>query len=83
MATKRRVVFTFDERSLSSLEEITQKARFSSLGDTVKESLQVSRAIQQQAEDGFTEVVVRNPKTGKEKVILVPNLTSPIREPRE
>lgn len=77
MANKRRVVFSFDERSIQSLEEITRLAKFASLGETVKESLQVSRALQKQAEDGFSEVVVRNPKSKEERIIVVPNLVPP------
>ena len=77
MTNKRRVVFSFDERSLESLEEITKLAKFSSLGETVKESLQVSRALQKQAEEGFSEVVVRNPKSKEERIIVVPNLVPP------
>jgi hypothetical protein len=73
---KKRVVFTFDERSLESLQSIKDKARFASLGDTVKESLQVSRTLHEQADNGFNEVVVRNPKTKEERVLLIPSLQS-------
>ena len=57
----RRVAFTFDERSLSTLEEMTEQGNFSSMADTVRESLQISQALQSQAKHGFTEIVVRNP----------------------
>ena len=74
MAPKKRVVFTFDERSLESLEKIKAEARFGSLADAVRNSLQVTRALQQQKEQGYTEVVVRNPETKDERVIVIPNL---------
>ena len=48
MATKKRVVFSFDERSYESLERLKEQARFGSLAATVKESLQVTNALQQQ-----------------------------------
>ena len=51
-----------------------QQGRFSSMADAVRESLQVSRALQSQAEQGFSELVVRNPQTGEERVIVIPNL---------
>lgn len=44
MAKTKRVVFSFDERSLESLEKLTEQGRFSSMADTVRESLQISRA---------------------------------------
>jgi hypothetical protein len=47
------------------------------MGDAVRESLQISRALQSQAEQGFSELVVRNPQTGEERVIVIPNLHPP------
>jgi hypothetical protein len=72
MSKKQRVVFTFDDRSLESLKRIKEQGHFDSLADTVRESLRVSRALQTQAEQGYTEVVVRNPKTKEERVIIIP-----------
>lgn len=74
MTTKKRVVFTFDERSLESLEKLKEHARYDSLADAVRNSLQVTRALQQQKEQGYTEVVVRKPDTKEERVIVIPNL---------
>ena len=74
MTTKKRVVFTFDERSMDSLEKLKDQARFDSLAEAVRSSLQVARALQQQKEQGYTEVVVRNPETKEERVIVIPNL---------
>lgn len=71
---QKRVVFTFDERSLESLKEITEQGHFSSMAETVRESLTINRALQRQAQSGFTEVVVRNPKTNEERVIVIPSL---------
>ena len=70
----QRVVFTFDDRSLESLKEITEQGHFSSMAETVRESLQINRALQKQAKSGYTEVVVRNPKTNEERVIVIPSL---------
>jgi len=74
MAKTRRVVFSFDERSLESLQKITEQGRFASMADTVRESLQISRALQTQAQQGFTEVIVRNPETDEERVLVIPTL---------
>ena len=73
MSTKR-VVFTFDQRSLDSLEKLKEHARFDSLAEAVRNSLQVARALQQQKEQGYTEVVVRNPESKEERVVVIPNL---------
>jgi hypothetical protein len=74
MAKAQRVVFSFDERSLESLQKIKEQGQFSSMADAVRESLQISRALQAQAGQGFTEIVVRNPTTKEERVIVIPNL---------
>jgi hypothetical protein len=83
MAKTRRVVFSFDERSLESLERLTETARFGSMAETVRESLQVTRALQSQAQQGFTEVIVRNPETNDERVLVIPNLQSGPAKPQE
>ena len=79
MAKTQRVVFSFDERSYDSLQQIKDRGRFSSLGEAVRESLQISRALQSQASQGFSEIVVRNPETKEERVIVVPNLQTTAR----
>jgi Arc/MetJ-type ribon-helix-helix transcriptional regulator len=74
MPKTRRVVFSFDDRSLESLQSMTEQGKFPSMATAVRESLQVSRALQIQAEQGYTEVVVRNPETGDERVLVIPRL---------
>ena len=76
MPKTRRVVFSFDERSLDSLKNITEQGHFASMADSVRESLQINRALQIQASQGYTEVVVRNPETNEERVIVIPSLQS-------
>ncbi len=82
MAKTRRVVFSFDERSLESLEKLTEQGRFGSMANTVRDSLQVTRALQSQAQDGYTEVIVRNPETNKERVLVFPNLQAAFSKPQ-
>lgn len=77
MPKAQRVVFSFDERSLESLQKIKEQGRFASMGEAVRESLQISRALQSQANQGFSEIVVRNPDTKEERVIVVPALHPP------
>ena len=77
MPKTQRVVFTCDERSLESLQKLKEQGRFASMGETVRESLQISRALQNQASQGFREIVVRNPETKEERVIIVPALQPP------
>ncbi len=76
-ATKsKRVAFTFDERSLAALTDMTERGHYASMADTVRESLRVVRALQRQAKQGYTEVKVTNPETGEERIIVIPHLES-------
>lgn len=73
-ATKsKRVAFTFDERSLTTLDEIRKLGDYSSMAATIRDSLRIMRALQFQANRGFNEIVVRNPETGKELVLIIPD----------
>jgi Arc/MetJ-type ribon-helix-helix transcriptional regulator len=77
MPKTKRVVFGFDEKSYESLEKLTKQGRYPSMASAVKDSLQISRALQGQVDQGFTELVVRNPETNQERVILIPSLQIP------
>jgi hypothetical protein len=70
----QRVVFTFDQSSLETLNEVKENGAFPSMGSAVRESLTLSNTLQNQVAEGFTEIVVRNPKTNQEKTIIVPSL---------
>ncbi len=76
MAKSKRVVFTFDERSLKALEVMTEEGKYNSMADTVRESLQISRALQSQAKQGFSEITLLNPDTGEKRVVVIPHLQS-------
>ena len=67
---KTRVIFTFEAESLAALEKIQEDGRYDSLAETVKDSLQILWAIQREAKQGYTELIVRNPETDGEKVVL-------------
>jgi hypothetical protein len=70
----KRIVFTFDPKSMGSLEAVKDKGKFSSLGTAVRESILVNEVLHNQIAQGFTEVVVRNPKTNQEKTIVIPSI---------
>jgi hypothetical protein len=74
MAKTHRIVFSFDERSMGALQQMKERGRFSSLGEALRLSLSVTRALQSQEAQGFTEVVVRNPRTDEERVMVMPSL---------
>ena len=44
-------------------------------------ALEVSRALQSQAVRGFTEVLVRNPETNEERVLVIPTLQTASAKP--
>jgi len=70
----QRVVFSFNENGLESLKQVQTRGDFPSMGTAVRESIQISEILQDQAAEGFTEVVLRNPRTNQEKTIVIPSL---------
>ena len=70
----KRVVFTFDDQSIRTLESMTEEGKYSSMADCVRESLQITRALSTLAKRGYTEVIMRNPETGAERVVVIPRL---------
>jgi Arc/MetJ-type ribon-helix-helix transcriptional regulator len=82
MSKSKRVLFTFDPRNYNNLRELTVSGGFQSASDAVRDALQVARSLQQQAAQGFTEIMARNPKTGQERVIVLPSLGLPTPDAR-
>jgi len=75
MSGSKRVLFTFDPRNYQALQHLTSTGSFSSTADAVRGAVLVSRVLQSQALQGFTEVVVRNPRTKEERVLVVPEFS--------
>ena len=82
MATqeKVRVVFTFEERGLAALEEMTEDGNYSGLADTVRDSLAITRALQTHAKNGYNEIIVRNPDTEEEQLLMIPTIRAVARK---
>jgi hypothetical protein len=68
---KQRIVFSFDSRSLDALKELAEEDE-GSMAQAVRKSLEIRRALKRQGRDGFREIVVRNPQTKQERVIVLP-----------
>jgi len=70
----KRIVFTFDESSLLSLERVRDKLGAKTLAEALRISLALADSLQKQAELGFVEVITRSPRTGREQVMGGPAL---------
>jgi hypothetical protein len=44
------------------------------MGTAVRESVQLNEILQDRVSEGFTEVILRNPKTNQERTLLIPSL---------
>ena len=71
---KTRIAFTFDEQSFNVLTTLKEKGRYETLGKTVSNSIRILKTFHNQAEQGYSEVVLRNPKTNQERVLIIPSL---------
>jgi hypothetical protein len=70
MQMAKRMIFTFDDASLKNLERIKARRKLSSTAEAVRQSIQIGESLQQQADQGYSEVIVRDPKTKKERVMV-------------
>ncbi len=82
MATqeKIRVAFTFDVHSLADLEEMKEEGPYSCLAETVHDSLQITRALQTQAKNGYNEIIVRDPVPEEERLLMIPTIRAVARK---
>jgi hypothetical protein len=85
--TFESVTFSFDPASASALDRIVEKGGFGSWGVAVREALRILEALQLQAEQGFTELIVRQPDHKQQRlmmtnVIMQPGSRPPIRRER-
>jgi hypothetical protein len=64
-----RVVFDFDDRNLAELKRITANAGYPTMGATIHAALQVIGILQEESKGGETQLIVRNPATGSQRVI--------------
>lgn len=71
MAENTRILFTFDQRSYENLESLGATFGFSSKAETVRAALRLANTLRDQVEKGYSEIVVRNPNTGAERILAV------------
>ena len=77
---KIRVVFTFEERGLVGLEEITEDGNYSCLAETVHDSLQITRSLQNLAKRGYSQIIVRDPVPEEERLLMIPTIRAVARK---
>jgi hypothetical protein len=70
----KRVVFTFDPESYDIMKKMTEEAGFRSMAETVREALRITRALQEQAKEGYKEITLRNPEKNRERTLVIPHL---------
>ena len=70
MVTTKRMIFSFDEKSLDGLKALQKHFGAKSMAETVRMSLQLADLIRKQVDAGYREVLVRNPRSGRNKVLV-------------
>lgn len=67
-----RVAFTFDDQNFQSLKSVTANGGFTSMGSALRESIELSRILQEESENGFSELLICNGRQVRQ--ILVPSI---------
>ena len=68
--TKKHIVFNFNLKSLGVLYSLNEAWMSRSYGATLSLCLRIYKTLWRQRSDGFTQLIVRNPKTGAERELL-------------
>ena len=66
-----RVVFDFDVHSYNALKRLKEAGHHGSLGEAVRAALQESLDIQDLFEEGFTQILARNPRNRRKRLVPV------------
>lgn len=74
----KRIVFSFSEESYRTLKKIQDVGQFATSAEALRAALSVINALQQQGDEGFTEIIVRNSKSGDERVLEMRHLLPPV-----
>ena len=67
----KRVVFIFDNLMYDRFKHWQHKKRHETMAQTIREALRIVQALDGQKEQGYTEVLVRNPQTQEMKVMVI------------
>lgn len=70
----KKVIFTFSNNNLEILHKISQEGGFDDLTETINEGLKILRCLQQQAKEGYSEILVINPDTNETRNIISDHL---------
>lgn len=68
----KRLSMTLDDASYRALTKMEESS--GSKANAMRDSLQLNYNVQRQAKDGFSRVVLQNPETGAERVLIIPSL---------
>ena len=74
------VEFSVDSRSRQLLDEVTRDSDSSSIGNTLGAALRILRVLQEQAKEGYCEVIVQNPETLDRRLLMI-DFLEPLRRP--
>lgn len=67
----KKLTFEFDENAVKALDEIQRSGGYDGLGTVVGESLGVRAAMQELEKEGYSQVLVRNPRTNRMRQLHV------------
>jgi Arc/MetJ-type ribon-helix-helix transcriptional regulator len=72
----KRIIFTFDDSAVDSLDSIQARHRYKSKGEVIRTALSLMQALSSHADKGFTDVLLKNPKSGSTRHLILPFIKS-------
>ncbi|MBC6420007.1 MAG: hypothetical protein GDA44_15200 [Prochloron sp. SP5CPC1] len=67
----KRIYFEFSEKAEAQLKRVVRLGNYETMADAIRIAIATEQGIQEGARQGCTQVILRNPNTGKELELTV------------
>jgi hypothetical protein len=68
------VLVGLEEKTLEDLETLKERGEQPSMAQAMRAAINLNRFLSDQVEAGFDTIVVRDPRTGRERELAIPSL---------
>jgi hypothetical protein len=72
-AMGRRMIFTLSDQTADAIETLQKNCGLKSLAEVVRQAVGLMSTINAQSLRGYTELIMRNPKLGREREVIIPS----------
>ena len=67
----KRIYFDFSEEAEAQLKRVVRLGNYKTMADAIRIAIATEQGIQEEARRGYTQLILRNPNTGKELELII------------